>query len=213
MPSKLEVLGNEDNLKRVIREDAYKKIEESVNKALNDAKKLLQEKLEEIYAPLEVEVEGIIASAEQTVNAEKAALEMEKKKRLEELKKKYIEKVIEEAWKRALKEAEEKSERYKFLLEKALVRMSEEAGEDEVEVYALNRDLDLVKEIIESKGLKNLSVGGSAEEKGLSIKGGVVGKSKKGAVWYNYSLEKLFGEVIDASYSKVLEVLTEGLSS
>ncbi len=212
MPGKIEIMGDVKNLVNYVKDKAYTQIDTTVEKALNEAIKLLEEKREEILGPLEVEVESILDEANQRLVAEKSAIEMEKKKRLEALKKQYVRKVIEEAWRRLLKEAEEGSERYKALLEKALVRMSEEAKDDEVEVYALKRDLEIVQKIIEEKGLSNLSVGGSAEEKGLSIRGGVVGKSKKAAVWYNYSLERLFEEVVEASYSKVLEELTKNLN-
>ncbi|UXD21793.1 V-type ATP synthase subunit E [Ignicoccus pacificus DSM 13166] len=208
MPGKIEIIGDYKNLLNYMKEDAYAKIDKTVDQALKEAEELLAKKLEEVYAPLEVEVERILDEAQQRINAEKAALEMERKKKVEELKKIYVNKVIEEAWRRLLEEAQKGSEKYKNLLKNALIRMSKEAEGDEVEVYALKKDLEYVKKVIEENKLSNLTVGGSAEEKGIEIKGGVVGKSKKAAVWYNYSLERLFEEVVQEVYSEVLEALT-----
>ena len=211
MVEKIKFLGSIDNITGKVKADAYSKIDSIVDSAFKEAKELLSNKLEEVYAPLEVEVEGLLNNAHQRIISEEASLEMELRRRIEELKKRYFNEVVEKAWEEILKEAENKSERYVRALERALVNMSEEAGEDEVEVYALQRDLDVVKKVIEEKGLKNLSVGKSAEEAGLKMSGGVIGKSKNGAVWYNYSLERLFSEVVETLKPKVIELLSEGI--
>ncbi|ALU11824.1 V-type ATP synthase subunit E [Ignicoccus islandicus DSM 13165] len=211
MAEKLKFIGSVENVTEKVRADAYSKIDATVDAALKEAKELLSKKLDEVYAPLEVEIEGLLNRASQRLEAEKASLEMELRKRIEELKKQYLNEVIEKAWEVVLKEAREGSERYVKTLERALINMSKEAGDDEVEVYALKKDLETVKRIIEEKGLTNLSVGKSAEEAGLRMSGGVIGKSKKGSIWYNYSLERLFSEVVEELKPKVIEIISEGI--
>ncbi len=211
MVEKIKLLGSVDNVKAEIKSDAYQKVDSIVDSALKEAKELLLNKLQEVCAPLEVEVEAILARAQQRLESEKASLEMELKKRLEELKKAYLNEIIEKAWEEVLKEAEKGTERYYKALEKALVNMSKEAEGDEVNVYALKKDLEKVKEIIEKKKLSNLTVDKSAEEVGLKIRGGVVGRSKKGTVWYNYSLERIFSEIVEELKPKIIDLLSEGI--
>jgi vacuolar-type H+-ATPase subunit E/Vma4 len=76
-----------------------------------------------------------------------------------------------------------------------------------VVVYVRSKDIDLAKEIINKKGLKNLVEVRDVKEVGRTLRGGALGKSKKGNVWYNYSLERFFEEVKESAYGKVLELL------
>ena len=207
MPERVKIVGDVKNLSSRMMDDAAKKINEAVSEALKDAEKLLAEKKEELLERVEVDVDKILDEAEALLNSEKAALEMEKKRRLEQEKKKFLDEVTELAWRKVLEEAEKQSERYKKFMEKALTSMSQEAGEDEVIVYVRGKDIELAKSIIESKNLKNLVEVRDVKEVGKEIKGGALGKSKTGNVWYNYTLEKAFEEVLPEAYTKILALL------
>ncbi len=207
MPERVKIVGDVKNLSSRMMDDAAKKINEAVSEALKEAEKLLAEKKEELLERVEVDVDKILDEAEALLNSEKAALEMEKKRRLEQEKKKFLDEVTELAWRKVLEEAEKQSERYKKFMEKALTSMSQEAGEDEVIVYVRGKDIELAKSIIESKNLKNLVEVRDVKEVGKEIKGGALGKSKTGNVWYNYTLEKAFEEVLPEAYTKILALL------
>ena len=204
---KVELVGDVKNLTSYMEKDAKAKVEKVVDEALKEGLKLLEEKKEELLERAIVDVEKLLSDAQARLNAEKSALEMEKKRKIEELKKKLYQQVIEEAWQKAVEEAEKGTERYKKFLEKALVALSKEAGEDKVIVYAKKKDLETVKKIIEQKGLKNLVDVKDVKEVGKEIAGGVLGKSQSGGIWYNYSLEKFFEDTVREVYPKVLEVL------
>jgi len=207
LPERVKIVGDVKNLSSRMMDDAAKKINEAVSEALKEAEKLLAEKKEELLERVEVDVDKILDEAEALLNSEKAALEMEKKRRLEQEKKKFLDEVTELAWRKVLEEAEKQSERYKKFMEKALTSMSQEAGEDEVIVYVRGKDIELAKSIIESKNLKNLVEVRDVKEVGKEIKGGALGKSKTGNVWYNYTLEKAFEEVLPEAYTKILALL------
>ncbi len=207
MPERVKIVGDIKNLSSRMMDDAAKKINEAVSEALKEAEKLLAEKKEELLERVEVDVDKILDEAEALLNSEKAALEMEKKRRLEQEKKKFLDEVTELAWRRVLEEAEKQSERYKKFMEKALTSMSQEAGEDEVIVYVRGKDIELAKSIIENKNLKNLVEVRDVKEIGKEIKGGALGRSKTGNVWYNYTLEKAFEEVLPEAYTKILALL------
>lgn len=208
MPERVKIIGDVKNLTSKMVEDAEKKINEALNEALREAEKLLTEKRDELLERVEVDVDKILDEAEARLNSEKAALEMEKKRAIEQEKKRFLDEVKELAWQRALEEAEKQGEMYKKFMEKALTSMSEEAGSDEVIVYVREKDIDLAKSIIESKGLKNLVEVKDVKEVGKEIKGGALGKSKSGNVWYNYTLEKAFEEVLPEAFSKVLALIS-----
>ncbi len=207
MPERVKVVGDVKNLSSRMMDDASKKINEAVNEALKEAEKLLTEKREELLERVEVDVDKILDEAEALLNSEKAALEMEKKRRIEQEKKRFLDEVRELAWRKVLEEAEKQSERYKKFMEKALTSMSKEAGEDEVIVYVRGKDVELAKSIIESKNLKNLVEVRDVKEVGREMRGGALGKSKAGNVWYNYTLEKAFEEVLPEAYTKILALL------
>ncbi len=205
--AKVELVGDVKNLTSYMEKDAKAKVEKAVSEALKEGIKLLQDKKEELLERAIVDVEKILADAEARLNSEKTALEMERKRKLEELKRQLYQRVVEEAWKRALEEAEKQTERYKKFMEKAFTLLSEEAKNDKVIAYVRSKDVELAKKIVQEKGLKNVVDVKDVKEIGREIKGGVIAKSQSGGVWYNYSLEKFFEETLREVYSKVLEVL------
>ncbi|NPA84806.1 MAG: hypothetical protein GXO07_02225 [Crenarchaeota archaeon] len=202
---KVETVGDVKNLTNYMAEDAKAKIAKVVDEAVAEAEKLLEEKKTELLDRAILDVEKLLSDAEARLNAEKSALEMEKKRKLDELKKRLYQEVIEEAWRKALEEAEKGSDAYKRFLEKALRALSEEAGEDRVIVYVRAQDLEHAKKV--AKGLKNVVDVRDVKEIGKEIKGGALGRSESGGVWYNYTLEKFFEEVVREIYPKVLEAL------
>ncbi|ABU82257.1 H+-transporting two-sector ATPase, E subunit [Ignicoccus hospitalis KIN4/I] len=204
---KVEFAGDVKNLTSYIEKDAKAKIDSVVEEAVKEAEKLLNEKKEELLERAVVDVEKLLSDAQARLSAEKSSIDMEVRRKVEERKKELFQKVVEEAWKRALEEAEKKTERYKKFLEKVLIAMSNEAGEDEVIAYVRADDLEDVRAMVQEKGLKNVVEVKDVKEVGREIKGGVLGKSKSGGVWYNYTLEKAFDELLREVYPKVLEAL------
>ena len=204
---KVEMVGDVKNLTSYMEKDVKAKIEKTVNEALSEAVKLLEEKKTELLERAVVDVEKLLADAEAKLNAEKSALEMEKKRKIDELKKRLYQQVVEEAWEKAVEEAEKGTERYKKFLEKALLALSQEAKDDKVIVYVRKKDLEYVKGLVQQKKIENVVDVKDVKEVGREIKGGVLGRSQSGGVWYNYTLEKFFDEVVREVYPKVLEVL------
>ncbi len=208
MPERIKIVGDIKNLSSKMVEDANNKINDAINEALKEAEKLLAEKREELLERVDVDVDKILDEAEAILNSEKAALEMEKKRRIEQEKKKFLDEITELAWQKALEEAEKQTKRYKKFMEKVLTSMSKEAGSDEVIVYVRKNDIELARSIIENKKLKNLIDVKDTKEVGKEIRGGALGRSKSGSIWYNYTLEKFFEEVLPEAYTKILALLS-----
>ncbi len=206
---KLIKIGNLEGLKSKIITTTDAEIEKIVEEARKDAKSLLDETLERIKSEINLRIDTIFESAKSMIESEKEGLETEKKREIEVLKRQYIDKVYQLAWEKVVEEAKKQSERYVNLLKKLLTLMKEEVGEEEALLYPLQRDKELIEQLLSELGLPNFRVAGTAEERGLRYSGGIMASSPDGKVWYNYTLERVFEDVKERTYSHVIKLLTK----
>ncbi len=202
-------IGGLEGIKSKIINTTNKEIDEIITNAKADAKKLLDETLDRIKDEVNLKINTIFDSAKSIIESEREGLETEKKREIEVLKKQYVDKVYQLAWERVVEEARSQNERYVNLLKKLLKAMKEEVGENEVRLYPLKRDMELVKRFITELNLNNFKVESSAEERGLKYAGGIMGTTPDGKIWYNYTLERVFEEVKERTYSHVIRLLTK----
>ena len=206
---KMVKVGNLEVLKSAIIKTTNDEIDEIVLKAKEDARKLLDETLERLKDEIKLKIDTIFQSAKTLIESEKEGLETEKKRNLEVLKRQYVDLVYQKAWERVVSDAFSQTEKYVELLRKLLLSMKEEAGSETVFIYPLKRDVELVSKLIEELGLSNFKISGSAEDRGLRYAGGIMGSSEDGKIWYNYTLERVFEDVKDRTYSHVIKLLTK----
>ena len=206
---KIIQIGSLEGIKSKIISTTDEEIDKIISEARNDIKKLLDDTLERVKSEINLRIDTIFESAKSMIESEKEGLETEKKREIEVLKKQYVDRVYQLAWDRVVKEAQSKSDSYVNLLKKLLNAMKDEAGDTEVYLYPLKRDVDVVRKLIDELGLNNFKIGGTAEEKGLRYAGGIMGSTPDGKVWYNYTLERVFEEVKERTYSHIIRLLTK----
>ena len=184
-------------------EEAKRELLRSIDEAEKEAMAILDKAEEEAMA----EAEKLRRSASRRAEALKKGIVGDASLKARSLRLNFIEEAIEEAVEKALDELSTGSLRKDY--EKALPRLIAEGielvGGEELVVLCNDGDLELVRSIASKMKGKRISVEG-----GLDCKGGVVVRSKDGAVIYINTLEDRVERARPVIRKRILELLGGG---